>query len=139
SSKWMTSKHVAYYDCTGIGAGYSYFRSAKPPSCYSPVGNWRDIVDNTHQSHEVRFSTSADNRVRALAGAFWEDFVIKDNMNFNYMGAPQCDPTNLAISLAGGPDCIAAVGPFPPYYSREPNPPVGTPPAVREDVPGGLT
>jgi iron complex outermembrane recepter protein len=133
-SNYMTSAHGSYYDCTGTGAGYSYFRSAKPTSCYSPVGNWRDIVDNTHQSHEVRFTTSADNRVRALAGAFWEDFVIKDNMNFNYMGVPQCDATNLAISAAGGPDCIAAVGPIPQFFARDPHLREGTNTAFGEDV-----
>ena len=29
-----------------------YFRSAKPTTCYAPVGNWNDNVENTHQSHE---------------------------------------------------------------------------------------
>ena len=133
-SNYQTSRHGSYYACSGQGAGYSYFRSAKPTSCYSPSGNWRDIVDNTHQSHELRLSTSADNRVRALAGAFWEDFVIKDNMNFNYMQIPQCDPANLAISAAGGPDCVAAVGPIPGFYARDPHVREGTNTAFGEDV-----
>ncbi len=46
---------------------------------------------NTHQSHELRFATTQDWRVRGLAGFYWEKFVIDDNMNFNYLGIPQCD------------------------------------------------
>ena len=42
---------------------------------------------------------------------YWEKFVIDDNMNFNYLGIPQCSQANLDIALAGGPDCLSAVGP----------------------------
>ncbi len=102
-SNYLTSTHGSWYDCSGSGAGYPYFRSSKPTTCYKPVGSWRDQVDVTHQSHELRVSTSDDNRLRALLGAFYENNVIKDNMNFNYMPIAQCDPANLAIALAGGP------------------------------------
>ena len=51
--------------------------------------------------------------MRGLLGGFWEDFIIYDQMNFNYLSIPQCDPANLATALAGGPDCLAAVGPVP--------------------------
>ena len=110
-SNYMRSAHGSYYACSGAGAGYAYFRSAKPTTCYAPVGSWRDQVRNTHQSHEFRVSTNEDYRLRALVGAFWEKFAIYDNMNFNYMPIPQCSPANLAISLAGGPDCVTTVGP----------------------------
>src|SRR5262249_4055135 len=50
---------------------------------------------------------------RALFGAYWEKFVIDDDMNFNYLDVPQCSPANLAIALNGGPDCLSAVGPLP--------------------------
>ena len=56
----------------------------------------------------------------ALVGAYWEEFIIQDQMNFNYLAIPQCDAANLAISLAGGPDCVAAVGPIPGYYATDP-------------------
>jgi iron complex outermembrane receptor protein len=137
-SNYLTSRHGSYYACTGSGAGYSYFRSSKPTTCYKPVGTWRDIVDHTHQSHELRLSTSADNRLRALVGAFYESNVIKDNMNFNYLPIPQCDPTNLAISQAGGPDCLPAVGPQPGYYARDPGLRIGTNTAFGEDVRRGF-
>ena len=70
-SNYMTSHHGSYYNCSGAGAGYAYFRSGKPTTCYPPVGSWRDQV-NTHQSHELRVTTSEENRFRATLGAYWE-------------------------------------------------------------------
>ncbi len=120
-SNYMRSNHGAWYACSGQGAGYAYFRSAKPTTCYAPVGSWRDQVHNTHQSHEFRVSTNTDYRIRGLAGIYWEKFIIDDDMNFNYMPIPQCSPQNLAISAAGGPDCVTTVGPvLPGYYAGDP-------------------
>ena len=142
-SNYLTSKHGSYYACSGAGAGYSYFQSTtsktpkKPTTCYAPVGSWRDQVRNAHQSHELRFSTSEENRLRAVAGLYWEKFVIDDNMNFNYMPIPQCNSTNLAISAGGGPDCVSAVGPIPGYYATDPSIREGTNTAFGEDVQRG--
>jgi iron complex outermembrane receptor protein len=136
-SNYLTSKHGSYYACSGAGAGYSYFSSKKGTTCYAPVGAWRDQVENDHQSHEFRVQTSDDNRLRGLVGAYWEKFNIKDNMNFNYMPIAQCTPANLAISLAGGPDCTEAVGPVPGYYATDPSLREGTNTAFGEDVQRG--
>jgi iron complex outermembrane receptor protein len=136
-SNYLRSGHGSYYACTGRGAGYSYFRSAKPTTCYAPVGSWNDTVQNTHQSHEIRVSTNEDNRLRAVVGGFWEEFVIKDQMNFNYLAIPQCSAANLAISAAGGPDCLSAVGPLPGAYATDPNLRVNSDTAFGEDVKRG--
>ena len=120
-----------YYSCIGPGAGY--FNSGifpalanKPLKCYPPVGNWLDVVQNKHQSHEIRLGTSEGQRLRALVGAYWEKFVIDDEQNFNYLGIPQCSATNLAIALAGGPDCLSAIGPLPGTHASNPG--------LREDM-----
>ncbi len=133
-SNYMRSGHGSYYACSGQGAGYYYFRSAKPTTCYAPVGSWRDQVRNTHQSHEFRVSTNEDQRIRGLAGAFWEKFVIYDDMNFNYMPIPQCNPQNLAISQAGGPDCVTTVGPMAGFFAWHPGYRTDTNTAFGEDV-----
>jgi iron complex outermembrane recepter protein len=134
-SNYLRSGHGAYYACSGAGAGYAYFRSAKPTTCYPPVGSWRDQVRNTHQSHEFRVSTNEDYRLRGLVGAFWEKFSIYDDMNFNYMGIPQCSPANLAISAAGGGDCVTDVGPvLPGYFAGTPGYRINTNTAFGEDV-----
>ena len=96
-SNYMRSAVGSYYACIGTGAGYFNQKNfpnqltGHPLQCSTPVGNWRDQVRNTHQSHELRFATIQDWRVRGLAGFYWEKFVIDDNMNFNYLGIPQCD------------------------------------------------
>ena len=116
----------SYYACIGTGAGY--FNEAtypvlrgKPLQCYPPLATWHDSVKNDHQSHEIRLSTNAQYRVRALVGAYWEKFVIEDAMDWNYLAIPQCDPANLAKALAGGPDCLSAVGPLPGSWASEPS------------------
>src|ERR1700722_20820631 len=115
-SNYLRSGAGSLYDCTGELAKYGSFRSAKPTSCYPPVGDCNRTSQNTHQSHEIRISTSEDNRIRALVGGFWEEFFIKDQMTFNRLPPPQCTPANLAISEDGGPDCLSAVGPVPGNY-----------------------
>lgn len=135
-SNYLTSATGQYYACTGKGSE-GLGGSTKPETCYAPTGNWNDTVENDHQSHEIRLSTSEDNRIRALVGGFWEDFVIYDQMNFNYLAIPQCDAANLAISAAGGPDCVSAVGPLPGNFASDPSLRLDSNTAFGEDVKRG--
>ena len=99
-----------YYSCTGGGG--SNMNGKGPATCYSPVMGWHDYFQTTHQSHEVRLSTPEDLRLRGLLGFYWEDFQIKDDMNFNQKTIPSCTPENLAAALLpGGPICLANVTP----------------------------
>jgi iron complex outermembrane receptor protein len=129
-SNYMRSYGGTPYTC--IGPGAVFFTSdrsdanfsqlaGKPLRCYAPVGTWRDIVQNEHQSHELRVSTNEESRVRALVGGYWEKFVINDNFNWNNLGIPQCSPANLAIALAGGADCLSAIGPLPGTHASDPS------------------
>jgi len=145
-SNYMRSFVGSYYACIGTGAGYFNQKnfpgptpglSGKPLQCSSPVGNWHDKTDNQHQSHEIRLSTNQDNRVRGLLGGFWEKFVIDDMMDFNYLGIPQCDQTNLQTALGGGADCLSAVGPVPGAFASNPALRTGTNTAFGEDVQRG--
>jgi outer membrane receptor protein involved in Fe transport len=124
-SNYMRSTYGNSYACIGTGAGFfnpKHFPvlAGKPLQCSTPVGSWRDQVHNTHTSHELRFSTNADYRLRGLAGFYWEKFVINDNMNFNYLGVPECNQANLTLERNGGADCISAVGPLPGTYAGTP-------------------
>ena len=42
---------------------------------------------NTHQSHELRFSTPDDKRVRAIGGLFWERYKIQEQVDWHYKSA----------------------------------------------------
>jgi outer membrane receptor protein involved in Fe transport len=130
-SSYLVSGLGAYYTCTGKGAGY--FKTAKATTCYAPVGDWNDKVENTHQSHEIRFTTAEENRLRGTFGGFWEDFKIYDEMNFNYLPIPQCSAANLAIAAGGGPDCLTAVGPLPGNFANDPSLRVNSNTAFGED------
>jgi outer membrane receptor protein involved in Fe transport len=138
-SNYMRSYVGSYYTCTGTLSKSNYFhtKGETTGNCYAPVGDWNDNVRNTHQTHELRFSTSDEYRLRGLFGAFWEAFDIYDQMNFNYLPIPQCGSAgspNLVSALAGGPDCLSAVGPIPGYPASTPNLRTGTNSAFGEDV-----
>ena len=137
-SNYMRSAVGSYYGCIGTGAGYfnqNNFPALKgtPLKCYAPVGQWTDAVVNTHYSHEIRLSTPTEWRLRGLVGSYWEKFVIDDVMNFNYLGIPQCDPTNLAAAEAGGAACLSAVGPVPGAFANDPALRTGSNTAFGED------
>jgi iron complex outermembrane receptor protein len=109
-----------YYSCVGgpkvdglIGSGFPY-------TCYSPVTSWHDYVKTTHQSHELRFSTPDDWRLRALLGGFWEKIDIKDSMNFLYKTIPSCTTENLALYAAGTQVCVGNVIPYPGSAAIDP-------------------
>ena len=138
-SNYLRSFVGSYYACIGTGAGYfnqNNFPSltGHPLQCYAPVGDWHDTVRNTHHSEELRFSTSDQYRIRGLFGAFWEKYVIYDDMNFNYLGIPQCNAANLAIALGGGPDCLSAVGPPPGAFANNASLRLNSDTAFGEDV-----
>ncbi len=100
-----------YYECTGGGHG---LLGGGPLTCYSPVTSWHDEVQNTHLSNEIRFSTPDNWRLRAIAGAYIEQFRVHDLMDFNYKTIPSCDnPPTLAAALAGGPPCLGNDQTFP--------------------------
>jgi iron complex outermembrane receptor protein len=107
-----------YYTCAGGGAKIG--KGVGPLTCYSPVSSWLDHVETTHQSHEFRLSTPDDWRLRGLIGAFWEDFDIKDDMNFLYKSIPSCTPANLLLYAAHQQVCVGNVIPAPGYAAVDP-------------------
>ena len=109
-----------YYSCVGGPAGSGTIGAGFPYTCYSPVMNWHDYVKTTHQSHELRFSTPDDWRLRALLGGFYEKIDIKDDMNFHYRSIPSCTPENLALYTAGTQVCVGNVIPYPGTAAIDP-------------------
>ena len=110
-----------YYQCTGGNAGAGLFGAGSPLTCYSPIGYWRDKVRSDHFSNEARLATPDTWRLRGLFGAYYENFRIDDNMNFNYKTIPACSQTQLAASTApGGLPCVADVMPNPASTLNDP-------------------
>ncbi|MGA9028159.1 MAG: TonB-dependent receptor [Steroidobacteraceae bacterium] len=129
-SNYTRSAYGFYYTCAGgpggggfgtPGSGPGVPAGGTAPVCYSPITSWRDQVSNTHDSQELRLSTPDDWRTRGILGVYWEDNEIADNMNFYYKTIPACSPENLAVALAGGPVCVADVGPPPGTTASDPS------------------
>ena len=114
-TNYARGSYGTYYECTG-GSGTVATKNAagvaQAPKCYSAATSWNDWTRNTHLTQELRFSTPDDWRVRGLVGAFYEDFKIYDDMNFNYKTIPSCTKANRDASLAGGDPCVGNVGPL---------------------------
>ena len=139
-SNYLTSGGGSYYDVRGCRSEVlqqQEFRHHQADHVLRARGRLERHDAQHALHHELRFSTPDDWRVRGLLGGFWEDFLIYDQMNFNYLPIPQCDPANLATSLGGGPDCLAAVGPVPGAYANDPSLRVDSNTAFGEDVKRG--
>ena len=138
-SNYLRSTTGSYYGCIGPGALYFNAKTfpslaGRPTVCYAPVASWRDQVDNTHQSHEIRLTTNEDYRLRGLFGAYWEKFVIYDQQDYHYRAIPECGPTAPA---AGSPDCLSAVGPLPGTFANDPSLRTGQNTAFGQDLQRG--
>jgi outer membrane receptor protein involved in Fe transport len=98
-----------YYQCTGFS------KSFDPPSkCYSPNATWTDNTRLTHQSHELRFSTPDDLRIRGLLGLYYENYAVDDDTEWHYRSMPQCTP-------AQDTQCYLLVQPWPGAPANNPN------------------
>ncbi len=103
-----------YYQCTGSGTGIG----AGAPFCYDPYSYWRDVSRNTHLTQEVRVSSPADKRIRAIVGGFYEDFRIEDNTDYNYKSTPVCTTALIAANTG----CLGLVTTNPASTANQPGP-----------------
>ncbi len=75
----------AYYQCDGPSVNFSGLPSkVTTDTCYSPSSVWYDNEKNTHESHELRFTTPDDQRLRTIVGGFYEKYKIQDSINWQY-------------------------------------------------------
>lgn len=98
-TNYSRGAYADYYQCYGATA-------TAPAKCYSPSATWYEKEKATHQSHEFRISTPDDWRLRGVIGAFWEDFKIYDETNFNYRTIPAC-----TVTVTTG--CLSNIAPAP--------------------------
>ena len=104
----------------GLYADYYQCHAADPANglaatCFSPSTVWNETERNTHQSHEIRLSTPDHWRLRAIAGAFWEDLRINDQLNWLYKTLPPCTAT---VTFG----CLTNIGPVPGSDVNNPAP-----------------
>ena len=78
--------YADYYQCYGPGGNGDNATGV----CFSPSATWFSNERNTHQQHEFRLSTPDDQRIRAIAGVFWEANKLYDQSGWNYKNVPSC-------------------------------------------------
>jgi iron complex outermembrane recepter protein len=98
-TNYARGKYGDYYQCHGADHGLA-------PTCFSPSTTWNETESNTHQSHEIRLSTPDEWRMRGIAGVFWEDLRIYDQLNWDYKTLPPCTAT---VTFG----CLTDIGPLP--------------------------
>ncbi len=105
--------YADYYQCIGPGRGFAVNGGNGDPNltsqCFSPSAYWHSIEKNEHQQHEFRVSTPDDWRLRAIAGAYWEDNKLYDQTAWDYKTVPTCT-SNGASGTAGNSGCFSNVG-----------------------------
>jgi iron complex outermembrane receptor protein len=79
-TNYARATYAEYYQCA---ANANYLTAP----CFTPSSTWRDLERNTHQSHELRVSTSAAARMRAIGGLFYEDYRIQEQTDWFYLSA----------------------------------------------------
>ncbi|WP_426358335.1 TonB-dependent receptor [Pseudocolwellia sp. HL-MZ19] len=70
---------VPYYICTY--PGYD--------ECFSPVMTTSEQFETERSVHEIRVSTNAEERFRAIGGVFYDDQQLNSLTDFNYAGSVQ--------------------------------------------------
>ena len=107
--------YADYYQCYGPGTGsLEGLNGGKgdlnlKSTCFSPSAYWHSVEKNEHQQHELRFSTPDDWRLRAIAGAYWEDNRLFDQTTWDYKTVPSCT-SNGAAGTVGNAGCFTNIG-----------------------------
>lgn len=101
--------YADYYQCYGPGSGGDKNLTS---TCYSPSATWHSVEKNEHQQHEFRLSTPDDWRLRAIAGAYWEDNKLYDQTDWMYKTIPACT-SNGPAGTPGNSGCLSDIGTFP--------------------------
>jgi iron complex outermembrane recepter protein len=100
-------------DYTNYSRGvYADYYQCYTSTCFSPSTTWHSTERNTHQQHELRFTTPDEWRWRAIAGAYWENNKLFDQTDWRYRTVPSCT-SNGAPGTPGNTDCFAAIGTVP--------------------------
>ncbi len=80
----FVGQYLPYYICDG---SVSYPGAAPSGTCQAPNLFVDSSTETTVQTHELRFNTPSDNRLRATFGAFLSDLELAELNDFNYPGS----------------------------------------------------
>ncbi|MHA7859606.1 MAG: TonB-dependent receptor [Henriciella sp.] len=123
----FVGQYLPYYICDG---SVTYPGAAGPAgTCQAPNLFVRSSTETTVQTHELRFNTPRENRLRATFGAFYSDLELAELNDFTYPGSelvvgfngvvgfgPNFPLTNTSVTGTIGnaaPGYFSDPGPFP--------------------------
>ena len=107
--------YITYYLCSG-----KYYNLTAPNNCYDPTKQYMEDTRNRRTTHEFRIATDPANRVRALAGVYFNDVETNHIGDFQYaateptfrdhLGDPEYQLGNTTLPTPG----VNTVGPRSP-------------------------
>lgn len=108
-------QYLPYYVCDG---SVSYPGAAAPSGiCQAPNMFVDSLTDTKVSTHEIRFSTAQDARVRGTFGAFFSDLELKELNDFTYRGSTLIDgygvQTGFSDNYAFTTGYVSDTGAFP--------------------------
>ena len=122
----FVGQYLPYYICD---YNVTYPSGAPSGTCYAPDLNVKSSTETEIQTHELRFNTPNEYRLRATFGGFFSDLELRELNDFNYPGstqvaysdgsigfAPNYPLTNTAVTGEIGnaaPGYFSQPGPFP--------------------------
>ncbi|RMB02877.1 TonB-dependent receptor [Eilatimonas milleporae] len=85
----FVGQYLPYYICD---SSVSYPGEATPSgTCQPPNMFVNSTTDTTVQTHELRFNTPAENRLRLTAGGFYSDLQLDERNDYTYPGSIVAD------------------------------------------------
>ena len=99
----FVGQYLPYYICDG---SVSYPGGAPTGTCQAPTLFVDSNTDTQIQTHELRFNTPKEQRIRATAGVFYSDLELTELNDFIYPGSELIDlfggsfPTNFSQPTA---------------------------------------
>jgi outer membrane receptor protein involved in Fe transport len=108
-TNYARGHYADYYQCVTAKTS-----PTGQPYCLSPSSTWREQLQNTHMTHEIRLSTPDDWRLRAIGGVFYEQLNVYDQTDWMYRTLPACTST---VTLG----CITNIAPPSGSTSNNPN------------------
>ena len=131
----FVGQYLPYYICD---YSVTYPSGAPSGTCYAPNLYVNSDTETKIQTHELRFNTPEQHRLRATFGGFYSDLELKELNDFVYPGSTQVVYTDGSVGFAPNypltnTDVTGVIGSASPGYYSQPGPfPAGV--IFRNDV-----
>ncbi|MBU1287349.1 MAG: TonB-dependent receptor [Alphaproteobacteria bacterium] len=133
----FVAQYLPYYICD-YNVSYPAGGAAPAGNCYAPNLYVNSSTETEIQTHELRFNTPDEYRIRATFGGFYSDLELRELNDFTYPGSTSVAYSDGSIGFAPNypltnTDVTGMIGNASPGYFSQPGPfPAGV--IFRNDV-----